>query len=92
MIFEDYSINRGFRLLPRNNQTVGINKSLLTNSFFPLYYQFFYGLGYDVLLSNELDKEGIEKKGASFCYPVEISHGALENLIKRILIFILFLI
>jgi predicted CoA-substrate-specific enzyme activase len=83
MIFEDYSINRGFRLLPRNNQTVGINKSLLTNSFFPLYYQFFYGLGYDVLLSNELDKEGIEKKGASFCYPVEISHGALENLIKK---------
>jgi len=83
MIFEEYSRMRAVRLAPKKNKTIGINKSLLTNTFFPLYYQFFYGLGYDILLSDDKEKEGMERKGASFCYPVEISHGALENLIKK---------
>lgn len=83
MLFEEYSIQRSVRIAPSQNKTVGISRSLLTNTFFPFYYQFFYGLGYDILLSDAADPQGIERKGASFCYPVEISHGAVANLINK---------
>ncbi|WP_341877009.1 acyl-CoA dehydratase activase [Defluviitalea saccharophila] len=83
LIFEKYSAQRGKRIASYQNKTVGIPRSLLCNTFFPLYYQFFYGLGFDVVCSDEIDKDGIERKAASFCYPVEVSHGAIGNLIKK---------
>lgn len=83
MIFDKYSIKRGIRVVSNKNKSIGISRSLLCNTFFPLYYQFFYALGFDVICSDEVDKEGMEKKAASFCYPVEISHGVMESLIKK---------
>lgn len=83
LIFEKYSKSRAKMLTKPQGKTVGINNSLLTNSLFPLYYNFFTALGYDVILSDTIDKSGIERKGASFCYPIEISHGSIENLIKE---------
>lgn len=83
LIFEKYSVQRGIRIASYQNKTVGIPRSLLCNTFFPLYYQFFYGLGFDVICSDAMDQESIERKGAAFCYPVEVSHGSMGNLIKK---------
>lgn len=83
LIFEKYSKERGTRLLPPKHKTVAINNSLMTNTLFPLYYNFFTALGFEVLLSEEIDPEGLERRGAEFCYPVEIAHGALMGLIKK---------
>lgn len=77
LVFEKYSLNRGRRLLPPNGKTVAINRSLLVNTLFPLYYNFFYALGFEVVLSKDIDTAGMERRGAEFCYPVEIAHGAL---------------
>ncbi|TEB16069.1 R-phenyllactate dehydratase activator [Pelotomaculum sp. FP] len=77
LVFEKYSLERGRRLLPPNGKTVSINRSLLVNTLFPLYYNFFYALGFEVVLSKEIDAAGMERRGAEFCYPVEIAHGAL---------------
>lgn len=83
LVFEKYGNDRGERLLPPNNRTVAINNSLLTNTLYPLYYNFFTALGFEVLLCGEIDEEGVERRGAEFCYPVEIAHGTLMGAIRR---------
>lgn len=82
LVFSKYSLERGQRLLPPNGKTVAINRSLLVNTLFPLYYNFFFALGFEVGLSEEIDAEGMERRGAEFCYPVEIAHGALASSIS----------
>ena len=64
-------------------KTVGISRSFLTNTLFPLYVNFFSHLGFKVVLSSEVDKSGIDKIRASFCYPVEISHCLFQNLLSK---------
>ena len=83
LVFEKYAKERGKMLVPPNGKTVGINNSLMTNTLYPLYYNFFTALGYNVMYSETIDREGMERKGSSFCYPVEIAHGSMEELIRR---------
>ncbi len=63
--------------------TIGINKSFFTDTFFPLYRRFFEELGFAVVLPETIRQEGVDRRGAAFCYPVEISHGFLEDLLSR---------
>ncbi|MDD5361599.1 MAG: acyl-CoA dehydratase activase [Ignavibacteria bacterium] len=62
---------------------IGITKSLLTNSLYPFYHNFFTKLGFEVILSDEIDKDGSDKIRSSYCYPVEVSHGFFQNLLKK---------
>jgi predicted CoA-substrate-specific enzyme activase len=64
-------------------RTVGICRSFLTYSFFPLYSTFFKELGFKVILSDEIDPEGISRTEAAFCLPAELSHGAFFSLLKK---------
>lgn len=66
-----------------DSKTVGINKSFLANTYYPLYYHFFSRLGLRVLVSELSEQEGIDRQRAPFCYPAEISHGFLFNLLKK---------
>ncbi|MFA4886434.1 MAG: acyl-CoA dehydratase activase, partial [Desulfotomaculaceae bacterium] len=83
LVFKKFGTERGRRLLPPNHKTVALNNSLLTNSLFPLFYNFFTALGFEVLLGEEIVAEGMERRGAEFCYPVEIAHGSLMGLIRK---------
>ncbi len=83
LIFDKYSVKRAKRLLPAQNKRIGISKTLLTNTLYPLYYNFFTALGYKVVSPDTMDKSGLEAKGASFCYPVEIAHCALKELLNE---------
>ncbi|MBN1664950.1 MAG: activase [Deltaproteobacteria bacterium] len=62
---------------------IGINKSFLINSFYPLFHHFFSRLGLRVMLPDTLDHEGVEYKRAPFCYPAEIAHGFFAALLKE---------
>ena len=64
-------------------KTVGISRSYLTNSFFPLFSNFFSILGFRVVLSDHVDPEGIKRKRSAFCYPGEIAHGCFADLLKK---------
>jgi predicted nucleotide-binding protein (sugar kinase/HSP70/actin superfamily) len=64
-------------------ELVGVNKSFLTNSFFPLYRRFFAALGLPVVLPAAPRQGGIDRKQAPFCYPAEIAHGFLEDLLAN---------
>jgi predicted CoA-substrate-specific enzyme activase len=67
---------------PGGRRRVGLNRSLLVNSFYPLYSNFFSRLGFDVVLPEAPLQEGIDQRGAPFCYPVELAHGFFEALLR----------
>ncbi|OGC18802.1 hypothetical protein A2282_07100 [candidate division WOR-1 bacterium RIFOXYA12_FULL_36_13] len=67
----------------QNRKTIGISKAFLTNTLFPLFYNFFDRLGFDVVLPDQVDNEGIKRVSAALCYPAEMAHGYLMNLIKK---------
>jgi len=64
-------------------KSVGISKSFLTNTFFPLYSNFFAGLGMKVVLARRVSPEGIDRKGSAFCYPADLSHGLFQDLLDE---------
>ena len=76
LVYKKYvnSDNMDSRFRGNDNKTVGISKSFLTNTLYPLYYNFFTKLGFKVVLSDTIEKEGIDKIRSAFCYPVEIAH------------------
>jgi len=61
---------------------IGIPKALTMHSLFPLYSTFFSGLGMEVVLS-EIDPRGELKSNAGFCFPAQIAHGAVLDLVQR---------
>ncbi len=61
---------------------VGISRSFLTNTYYPLYDSFFKRLGFGTVLSEEPSREGIDLKNAPFCYPGELAHGFFHSLAK----------
>jgi predicted CoA-substrate-specific enzyme activase len=62
---------------------VGVNKSFFVNSYFPLYREFFSALGCKVVLPSEATREGMDRRGAAFCYPAELAHGFFHELLGR---------
>jgi predicted CoA-substrate-specific enzyme activase len=61
---------------------IGIPKALTTHSLYPLYSTFFSGLGMDVVLS-DIDPRGEFKSNAGFCFPAQIAHGAVLDLVQH---------
>jgi predicted CoA-substrate-specific enzyme activase len=86
MVYETFSVERarqgGWLNTSPAARTIAINRSLLANTYYPLYFTFFSKLGYRVRTEDSLDQEGFDRLGAAFCNPVEISHAAIACLIK----------
>ncbi len=80
-VFDEYAASP--RGTDATKKTVGVSKSFLTNTFFPLYSTFFSALGMRVVLADRVSPEGIDRKRAAFCYPADISHGLFQDLIDR---------
>jgi predicted CoA-substrate-specific enzyme activase len=81
LVFEKYASLKLEK--EKSAKTIGINKSFIVNTYYPLYYNFFTKLGLKVILSENVDSEGTAKIGSSFCYPAEISHGLFKDLINK---------
>ena len=62
---------------------IGINRSFLVNSLFPLYASFFAQLGFLPVLPHHPAAEGIDRCNAPFCYPVELAHGFFHTLLEE---------
>ncbi|NOY68952.1 MAG: activase [Deltaproteobacteria bacterium] len=80
LIFDKYAAS-----LPKGTTPKGrvlINRSFLVNTYYPLYSTFFTELGYDIILPDAPSQEGIDRRGAAFCYPAELAHGFFYSLIE----------
>jgi len=82
--FRNKMIIDEFRARPLKNPrgTIGIPMALTSHSLFPLYDKFINELGYNVVFSNP-SKTGNTKTKAPICYPCELVHGAVNDLISR---------
>jgi predicted CoA-substrate-specific enzyme activase len=67
----------------RPARTVGLMRSFLTHSLYPLYSNFFDGLGFSIVLPDAIDPEGVARIEAAFCLPAEITHGSFYNLLLK---------
>ena len=61
---------------------IGIPLSLSTWEFFPLYANWVCRLGYEPILP-DFSREGQRRRLAAICYPCEIFHGNVQNLIHK---------
>jgi predicted CoA-substrate-specific enzyme activase len=69
--------------LKGQGKTIGITRSFLTNTLFPLYSNFFSNLGFTIVLPDHPDPEGIKKVNSSLCFPAELAHGFFHDLLKK---------
>jgi predicted CoA-substrate-specific enzyme activase len=82
MIFEIYGVPPAAGGSAGGRGRVGLNRSFLINTYYPLYSHFFSQLGFDLVLPDLPTQEGIDQRGAAFCYPVELAHGFFDTLLK----------
>jgi predicted CoA-substrate-specific enzyme activase len=68
---------------PGQGERVGMNRSFLTNTYFPLYHTFFSKLGLEVELPDEVDPKGVEQQSSAFCYPGELAHGYMADILAK---------
>jgi len=61
---------------------IGIPRALTTHSLFPLYSTFFSHIGMEVVLS-DVDPRGDLTSHSGFCFPAQIAHGAVLDLVKK---------
>jgi predicted CoA-substrate-specific enzyme activase len=78
MMFDEF----GARPVKNPRGLIGIPSALTTHILFPFYAKYINELGYDVVISNP-SKIGNTKTKAPICYPCELVHGAVNNLIDR---------
>ncbi len=83
IVFKKYAsdLNKFTETAPR--PSIGLNKSFLVNSLYPLYYNFFVLIGLRPVIPYKPSREGIERRNAAFCYPAELSHGFFDSLLKQ---------
>ena len=81
LTFQDFASYKP--VLAKAKKRVGINKSFLVHSLFPLYYNFFSKLDMEVVLAQQLEEDGIQRQGSAFCYPAGIAHGFFGDLLKK---------
>ncbi|MHA1555316.1 MAG: acyl-CoA dehydratase activase [Candidatus Heimdallarchaeota archaeon] len=73
--------NNSVKIL-RTKKVIGIPRALLTHSLYPMYSTFLKELGYQVILS-EIDDDKELMTNAPFCYPIQVLHGAVLDLVKK---------
>ncbi len=82
LIFEKYGAKLPDENGKKRRGTIGINRSFLVNTFYPLYSTFFTELGFEPVLPDTISKQGVDQRNAAFCFPAELSHGFFYSLIN----------
>lgn len=90
LVFETYGAkhvldsDRGLRqdVAKKPKGRIGINKSFMVNTYYPLYSTFFAELGFEPVVPDYPSQEGIDQKNAAFCYPAELAHGFFYALLQ----------
>jgi predicted CoA-substrate-specific enzyme activase len=71
------------KLEPRTSRVVGIPMAFTVHSLWPFYSWFFHTLGVKVVTSSRVAPEGIAKQESNYCFPTEIAHGAVQDVLDK---------
>ncbi len=63
--------------------TVGIPKAFSVHTLYPLYSWFFHTLGIKTVLSDKVEHDGVARVESTYCFPAEIAHGAVQDIINK---------
>ncbi|MFC1791637.1 acyl-CoA dehydratase activase, partial [Gemmatimonadota bacterium] len=70
-------------LPPKPIRTIGLLRSFYQHNLYLLYHSFFTHLGFEVVVSDEVDPDGVRLATSSFCYPGELAFGMFRNLLDK---------
>ena len=82
MLFEDFAPSPD-ALQAGNQRVVGIPMAFSIHSLWPLYAWFFHNLGVKTVVSTQIAPEGIAKQESNYCFPAEIAHGAIQDVLDK---------
>ena len=71
------------RFTQKRNYTVGIPQAFSVHTLYPFYSWFFHTLGIKTILSDIVAHEGIARTESAYCFPAEIAHGAVQDIINK---------
>jgi predicted CoA-substrate-specific enzyme activase len=67
----------------KKDYVVGIPMAFSVYTLWPLYSWFFHELGIEVQRSQSIEHDGIARTEGSYCFPVEIAHGAVQSIVNE---------
>jgi predicted CoA-substrate-specific enzyme activase len=82
MIFTEFAA-KPEELVPKTNKVVGVPKAFSVHSLWPFYSWFFHTLGVRTRLSEKVVPEGIARQESNYCFPAEIAHGAIQDVLNE---------
>ena len=66
----------------KRDYVIGVPKAFSVYTLWPLYSWFFHELGIEVQLSEDIMHEGIARTEGAYCFPAEIAHGAMQDIVN----------
>jgi len=82
LIFEDYAAP-AIGENKKRDFVIGIPRAFSVHTLYPLYSWFFYELGIETFLSDEVAHEGVARAESQYCFPAEIAHGAVQDCLNK---------
>ncbi len=83
LLYDEFGVRMKSKAQDSSKRSVGLLRSFLTHSLYPLYSHFFDAMGFEVILSDAIDKQGVSRIESAYCLPAEITHGSFYNLLKK---------
>jgi len=68
-------------LVKKHSFTIGAARAFSVYTMWPFYSWFFHSLGIEFLLSEDIEPEGVARTEGQYCFPAEIAHGAVQNIL-----------
>ncbi|MBU2647961.1 activase [bacterium] len=81
LIFETHAPDPD-SFIRKRDFVVGIPRAFSVYTLWPLYAWFFHELGIEVKLSKEICHDGIARTEGAYCFPAEIAHGAVQDIVN----------
>ncbi len=82
MLFEEFAPPPG-TLKRKTQRVVGVPMAFTVHSLWPFYAWYFHSLGAEIVPSTKIVPEGIARQESNYCFPTEIAHGAIQDVLDR---------
>ncbi len=83
----EFLLLENYQWQQNGNATIGIPLSLYFYDQFPFWYTYFDELGFDIIISDETNRQiinkGVESRVAEPCFPVTVAQGHVLNLVEK---------